>query len=325
MKKRILAILTASFLLSLSFAACGNSETPPASPPPAPSATPETTPGAEPVSSPEPTPTPEPTPEPVPYGEILAERFAGNETVKPEDNLVEYAVTGVFYSGDEIRLTLEVSPALRQSIKLAFTRIIDSEDYNNTMDALECSMIGGSFGMNDINPDAIGLPKSFAKEGLIIFFEGITAELSEEYITVPMFYIIELGDTPKIIDGPLYAGNVFGAATDAGDTQNPADNIYDEYAGQWAGSVDDIFLSFNVESDGTGIYSFEQSGYYESYEFSLEAGTETFSVKIPANNTLGISKIEGTYSYLNGILTLNVQTSFFDGRVFDYTVPCQRS
>ena len=102
-------------------------------------------------------------------------------------------------------------------------------------------------------------------------------------------------------------------------------NIFEEYVGQWSGSVDNISLSFNVEPDGTGLYTFVQAGYSESYDFMLEAGTETFSVKIPEDNTLGITKIEGTYSYSDGILTLDVQTSFINGNVFEYTVPCQRS
>ena len=102
-------------------------------------------------------------------------------------------------------------------------------------------------------------------------------------------------------------------------------NVPEEYIGQWAGSVDDISLSFYVDADGTGRYSFEQGGYSESYDFMLEVGTETFSVNIPSNNQLGITAIEGTYSYSGGTLTLNVRTSFSGGNVFRYTVPCQKT
>lgn len=116
-------------------------------------------------------------------------------------------------------------------------------------------------------------------------------------------------------------------ATPAPATATPesSDSIPNEYIGYWEGSVDDIALSFDIGSDGTGTYTFEQSGYSESYDFTLEAGTETFSVKIPKDNTLGIAKIEGTYVYSDGILTLDVRTTFVNGRVFEYTVPCQKS
>lgn len=109
------------------------------------------------------------------------------------------------------------------------------------------------------------------------------------------------------------------------ESPDAAGKIPDELTGQWSGSVDDINLSFNVESDGTGKYSFEQKGYSESYDFKLEAGAETFSVKIPEDNKLGIAKIEGTYAYSEGVLTLDVRTTFSSGRVFTYTVPCRKS
>ena len=104
----------------------------------------------------------------------------------------------------------------------------------------------------------------------------------------------------------------------------PDHRVPEEYIGHWAGRVNDISLSFNVESDGTGVYTFEQSGYTESYEFTLEVGTETFFVQIPEVNTLDIVSIEGTYVYLNEMLILEVSTSFVGGRVFEYTVPCQK-
>ncbi|MCL1806194.1 MAG: hypothetical protein FWG31_00655 [Oscillospiraceae bacterium] len=107
-------------------------------------------------------------------------------------------------------------------------------------------------------------------------------------------------------------------------SDDPVTGLLEEYTGFWTGSVDDISLSFTVEADGSGVYTFEQSGYTESYDFTLEAGTETFSVQIPANNTLGIASIEGTYAYTGGVMTLEVQTTFTTGRVFEYTVPCRK-
>ena len=97
-----------------------------------------------------------------------------------------------------------------------------------------------------------------------------------------------------------------------------------EYIGEWAGSVGNINLSFNVSEDGTGTYTFEQSGYVENYDFYLAVESDTFTVDIPAANLLGIVSCEGTFTYADGVLTLAVQTTQAGGRVFEYTVPCQR-
>ena len=103
-----------------------------------------------------------------------------------------------------------------------------------------------------------------------------------------------------------------------------ASDVPEEYVGQWKGSVGDINLSFDVGVDGKGSYTFEQSGYHESYDFTLAVDSETFTVQIPKDNKLGIATIEGTYTYSDSVLTLEVQTTFSNGRVFSYTVPCER-
>lgn len=102
------------------------------------------------------------------------------------------------------------------------------------------------------------------------------------------------------------------------------DTIPEEFVGDWAGSSGNIFLSFTVNADGTGRYTFEQSGYTESYDVVLSAESETFAVSIPENNQLNIATCEGTYQYADGILTLDVRTTFVGGRVFTYTIPCER-
>ncbi|MDL2319368.1 hypothetical protein LJC74_09945, partial [Eubacteriales bacterium OttesenSCG-928-A19] len=89
-----------------------------------------------------------------------------------------------------------------------------------------------------------------------------------------------------------------------------------EYIGMWQGTVDNISLSFIVEADGTGEYTFEQSGYTESYPFALSVDDDTFSVDIPANNKLGIAGISGTYAYADDVLTLDVRTAFQNGGEF---------
>ena len=98
----------------------------------------------------------------------------------------------------------------------------------------------------------------------------------------------------------------------------------EEYVGDWQGTAGNISLSFTVNPDGTGNYAFEQNGYSESYDFTMEAGADTFSVTIPEDNQLGIVSCEGTYQYADGVLTLDIRTTFRNGREFSYTVPCSR-
>ncbi len=98
----------------------------------------------------------------------------------------------------------------------------------------------------------------------------------------------------------------------------------DEYVGDWQGASGNINLAFTVNPDGTGSYAFEQSGYSESYDFTMKAGADTFSVTIPEDNQLGIVSCEGTYQYADGVLTLDIRTTFRNGREFSYTVPCTR-
>jgi hypothetical protein len=102
-------------------------------------------------------------------------------------------------------------------------------------------------------------------------------------------------------------------------------SIPEEYIGDWEGSVNDIHLTFTVNPDGTGSYTFEQSGYTESYDFTMEVSTGTFSLKIPEDNLLKIVSCEGTYQYADGVLTLDVLTTFSTGRQYMYTVPCRKA
>jgi hypothetical protein len=100
--------------------------------------------------------------------------------------------------------------------------------------------------------------------------------------------------------------------------------IPEAYIGDWAGSAGNIQLSFTIDADGTGTYTFGQRGYYESYDITFSMESSTFSVQIPAANQLGIVACEATHTYLNGILTLDIKTTFADGRSYVYSVPCQK-
>ncbi|HHU52884.1 MAG TPA: hypothetical protein GXZ43_02225 [Clostridiaceae bacterium] len=106
--------------------------------------------------------------------------------------------------------------------------------------------------------------------------------------------------------------------------------LSEELVGNWEGTGEPegggspIKLEVTVNADATGDYTFEQAGYRESYPFTLEQNNNSFTVNIPANNTLGISKCGGTYDYADGILTLHIKTDFSSGRSFKYTVACTK-
>lgn len=86
-----------------------------------------------------------------------------------------------------------------------------------------------------------------------------------------------------------------------------------------------IGLSLSVNADGTGRYTFIQSGYMESYPFTIENSGNAFSVDIPADNRLGIISCGGTWSLENGILSLDINTGFADGHSYAYTAKCEKT
>lgn len=98
------------------------------------------------------------------------------------------------------------------------------------------------------------------------------------------------------------------------------------FAGDWAGQADrGISLSFHIEADGTGSYTFQQAGYKESYSLRLDVYDQRFAVEIPRDNQLSITSIEGDWVFFQGVLTLDVVTSFANGQQFTYSIPCKRA
>lgn len=108
-------------------------------------------------------------------------------------------------------------------------------------------------------------------------------------------------------------------------TKTP-ENPFAEFAGDWKGLVPEmnIDLEFTINEDGTGSYRLTQNDYTETYDATLEAGDKTFKVDLPEKNALNLTGCEGTYRYADGILTLDVTTTFASGRKFAYTIDCER-
>ena len=132
-----------------------------------------------------------------------------------------------------------------------------------------------------------------------------------------------VGDEKAVSEAAANAGGAPAVTTEDNDTSGNG-SIFDELAGTWSGSGkpvgggSDIALTVEINSDGTGIYSFVQGAYEESYSFSLVDNGNSFSVNIPSNNKLGIDSCGGTYEYDGSILTLHIKTTFANGGAYEY-------
>ncbi|HHW94098.1 MAG TPA: hypothetical protein GX734_06335 [Clostridiaceae bacterium] len=117
-------------------------------------------------------------------------------------------------------------------------------------------------------------------------------------------------------------------STEPASETNPA--LPEELVGLWVGTGEQegggnpISLEVTVNADATGKYTFKQAGYTESYSIKLAMDSGNFTVNIPKDNKLGISKCGGTYDYTDGKLTLRIKTEFASGRIFSYSVECTK-
>jgi len=116
----------------------------------------------------------------------------------------------------------------------------------------------------------------------------------------------------------------------AGDPVPGAAVIPEELAGTWSGTGTPkgggpaIDLTATINADGTGEYTFVQSGYTESYPISVASADNSFTVDVPADNYLSISKVEGTYTLEDGTLLLDITTTFTTGSTYSYTAACTK-
>ncbi len=116
----------------------------------------------------------------------------------------------------------------------------------------------------------------------------------------------------------------------ADDAETPAASIPEELVGYWRGvgtpknGGPAIDLSARIEADGSGEYSFVQDDYTEGYPFILSSDDSSFSVDIPADNTLGIARCEGTWALEDDKLKLDITTTFASGGSYSYTAECEK-
>ena len=103
-----------------------------------------------------------------------------------------------------------------------------------------------------------------------------------------------------------------------------------ELVGTWHGTGvpdeggPDIDLTVRIKENGTGSYTFVQSGYTEDYGFSVTFTDTTFSVDIPETTDIFFASCDGTWALKDGKLVLNIATKFKTGRVYAYTAVCEK-
>ncbi|MBQ7706844.1 MAG: hypothetical protein IJT72_03585 [Lachnospiraceae bacterium] len=134
-----------------------------------------------------------------------------------------------------------------------------------------------------------------------------------------------VGDEKAVSEAAANAGGAPAVTTEDNDTSgNGALSIFDELAGSWSGKGkpvgggSDIALTVDINTDGSGVYTFVQGAYEESYSFTLVENGNSFSVNIPTDNKLGIDSCGGTYEYDGSILTLHIKTTFANGGAYEY-------
>ena len=115
-------------------------------------------------------------------------------------------------------------------------------------------------------------------------------------------------------------------AAGSGDTATVPEDLVGEWrgVGKPKGGGPAIDLSARIGADGSGEYTFIQDDYTESYPFTISSDDSIFSVKIPADNLLGIARCEGIWALEDGILKLDITTTFANGGSYSYTAECKK-
>ena len=209
-------------------------------------------------------------------------------------------------------------------------RFFDPDDYSNNYQPFTIS--DGSLIYTFGDGDLIGYTefrvRDFEPDCMMfhLYFEGALESMgaTPDIQTDPLFFTFLLGDEPVLVEeSPRYANGIFDNYIVPDVNPEEPSSIPEEYVGQWIGYAAGSYIEFDLQKDGSGVYTMTQGAYTENYSFTLELGTETFAVQIPSNNTSGIAAINGTYEYWEGMLILNISTTLNNGSVLPRsTVPC---
>ena len=105
-----------------------------------------------------------------------------------------------------------------------------------------------------------------------------------------------------------------------------------EYIGQWAGSVEDVSISLNINPDGTGTYTYlhnlydNKSFFSETHSFLLDFGEYDFVAQISSDDSYGIYSMMGYHERIGNeeTLTLGIGVIPIYGINSSYTIPCRK-
>ena len=147
-------------------------------------------------------------------GKELLEKYSACQPVKPEDNKIGLAIKSIsketgnsfFIQWTSSSDLIMKNPRGHQLVAV-FLNFIDPDDTKN-MKIGFASQFRGNLGNLDKMVVTLDKPAKF----LIIYFEGISSSIAntEELRTVPLFFMAELGDQPKLLEKtPRYAGDLF--------------------------------------------------------------------------------------------------------------------
>jgi len=147
-------------------------------------------------------------------GMELLEKYSACMPVKPEDNKIGFAIDSIskeegnsFFVQWSCTSELIMKNPLAQELVAVSLNFIDPDDTDNKKNGI-ASQFRGNIGDLDKMVVTLNKPAKF----LIIYFEGIDSSIpnSEVLRTSPLFFIVELGDNPKLLDkSPRYAGDLY--------------------------------------------------------------------------------------------------------------------
>jgi len=147
-------------------------------------------------------------------GKELLEKYDTCQPVKPEDNKIGITIESIskeegnsFLVQWKCTSDLIMKNPMGHQLVAMYLYFIDPDDPQNIKNGL-ASEFRGNLGCLDKMIVTLDKPV----KSLIIYFEGVSSSIpnSEELRTVPLFFMAELGDNPKLLDKlPRYAGDLF--------------------------------------------------------------------------------------------------------------------
>jgi hypothetical protein len=145
-------------------------------------------------------------------GTALLKKYGNCQKVKPEENKIGLSIKSISKK-DGNKFLIEWNSDVVKKSKLnsiivpVFMYIIDANDFSNYKNGLSASFIG-NIGSHEKMIMELDKPA----ESVFIYYRGIDTSVakSEPYRTPPLFFMADLGDSPRLLDKtPRHAGQLF--------------------------------------------------------------------------------------------------------------------